>query len=345
MDMLALLRTLGGLGTVLGLLAGALWVVRRYDLRLPGRAVSIRDRRLELVETLSIDARRVVALVRRDGREHLLLIAPEGHLVLETGLMRDDVDQASEDARRAEREAKAAARASVRSAEVPQWPVEGFAALVDRERLFAGRALVKLQALRRNAACTMAQLRQSWRSASAGQPARFRQWLAAADDRIPKAAISIWTSESLGAWGDRARIFADQARQKLQILHRNSKRSLAQLAESWRLASARQPAGFSQLLAAARQPIPPAAKLTLPPESFGARGDDATACAAIGRRASKAPGDRATAASVETPLARPLDPTVAVEAKHVGRPSTVGRRSARKPAGTNRMIAPETNLA
>lgn len=99
MDLLSLMRTLGGLGVVLGILAAALWVVRRYDLRLPGRTVSALDRRLELVETLSIDARRMVALVRRDGREHVILIAPEGHLVLESAVVRDPAELAAERAR------------------------------------------------------------------------------------------------------------------------------------------------------------------------------------------------------------------------------------------------------
>ena len=90
MTILPLLRMFGALALVLGGLAGALWAVRRYDLRLPGRigAAPRRDRRLELVERLTIDPRRSVLLVRRDGREHLLLIAPEGHLVIEA------VDQA-----------------------------------------------------------------------------------------------------------------------------------------------------------------------------------------------------------------------------------------------------------
>jgi flagellar biogenesis protein FliO len=42
MDLLSLFRTIGGLGAVLGILAGALWLVRRYDLRLPGRAIGAR---------------------------------------------------------------------------------------------------------------------------------------------------------------------------------------------------------------------------------------------------------------------------------------------------------------
>ncbi|RZT53375.1 flagellar biosynthesis protein FliO [Sphingomonas sp. BK036] len=128
MDLLSLLRTIGGLGAVLGILAGALWLVRRYDLRLPGRAIGARERRLELIETLPVDARRMIALVRRDGREHLVLLSPEGHLVLETALVRDAVDQAANDARRAARDRERLASSK------PSTPLPSFAALVDRVR-------------------------------------------------------------------------------------------------------------------------------------------------------------------------------------------------------------------
>jgi flagellar protein FliO/FliZ len=85
MDFLSLLRMVGGLATVLGLLAGALWVVRRYDLKLPDRFLSGGDsKRLAVIERLPIDGRRSVALIRRDDREHLVLIAPEGLLMIES---------------------------------------------------------------------------------------------------------------------------------------------------------------------------------------------------------------------------------------------------------------------
>ena len=86
MDLLSILRTLGGLATVLGILWGALWLVRRYDIQLPGLTGGGQRSRLELVERLAIDARRSVTLLRRDGTEHLILIAPEGHLVIESSL-------------------------------------------------------------------------------------------------------------------------------------------------------------------------------------------------------------------------------------------------------------------
>lgn len=81
-----MMRTFGALGLVLGMLAGALWVVRRYDIKLPGRVSGGGRKRVELVERLSVDAKRSIALIRRDGCEHLILIGPEGHMTLETGI-------------------------------------------------------------------------------------------------------------------------------------------------------------------------------------------------------------------------------------------------------------------
>nr|WP_294815811.1 flagellar biosynthetic protein FliO [uncultured Sphingomonas sp.] len=87
MDILSMIRTVGALGVVLGMLAGALWVVRRYDIKLPGRVSGSARKRVELVERLAVDAKRSVALIRRDGCEHLILIGPEGHVTLETGIV------------------------------------------------------------------------------------------------------------------------------------------------------------------------------------------------------------------------------------------------------------------
>ena len=84
MTILALLRMFGALAIVLGLLAGALWAVRRFDIRLPGRlgAGGAPDKRLEVVERLTVDQKRSLLLVRRDNVEHLVLMAPEGNVVL-----------------------------------------------------------------------------------------------------------------------------------------------------------------------------------------------------------------------------------------------------------------------
>ncbi|TFI59603.1 hypothetical protein E2493_03780 [Sphingomonas parva] len=87
MDLLSFLRTIAALGTVLGLLVGALWAVRRYNIVLPGQAGPRTARRLALVEKVGIDGKRAVVLIRRDDREHLIMIAPEGQTVIETGIV------------------------------------------------------------------------------------------------------------------------------------------------------------------------------------------------------------------------------------------------------------------
>lgn len=86
MDIFSMIRTLGALSLVLGMLAGALWAVRRFDVQLPGRITGGRSKRVELVERLAVDAKRSVALIRRDGCEHLILMGPEGHAMIETGI-------------------------------------------------------------------------------------------------------------------------------------------------------------------------------------------------------------------------------------------------------------------
>jgi flagellar biogenesis protein FliO len=129
MDTYSLLRTFGSLATVLGMLAGALWIVRRYGIRLPGRVGGGDIQRLELVERTALDGRRSVALLRRDGREHLILLAPEGNVVIEAGIIRDATDLEAEATRlEAHREATEAAKAQTEAVR------QSFFALVDKAR-------------------------------------------------------------------------------------------------------------------------------------------------------------------------------------------------------------------
>ena len=129
MDLLSLLRTMGALGVVLGLLAAGLWAVRRYDIKLPGRVAAGAGRRVELIERLPLDARRSVALIRRDGREHLILVGPEGSVLVETGIVRDQRDADAAEARAAVQAANAA-QAEADAAALR----ESFAGLVERAR-------------------------------------------------------------------------------------------------------------------------------------------------------------------------------------------------------------------
>lgn len=83
------LRFAASLILVLGLIMGALWALRRFGLagmvpRGTGR------RRLAVVESLNLDGRRRLVLVRRDGAEHLLLLGGgSGDVVVERGIAPD----------------------------------------------------------------------------------------------------------------------------------------------------------------------------------------------------------------------------------------------------------------
>lgn len=85
MDMAAYLRFVAALIVVLGLIMAAAWAMRRYGFQM-GRSLAGTGRgarRLSVVETLGLDPKRRLMLVRCDGREHLLLLGPGGDLVID----------------------------------------------------------------------------------------------------------------------------------------------------------------------------------------------------------------------------------------------------------------------
>jgi flagellar protein FliO/FliZ len=69
---------------LLWLLAFALKYIGTRGLTLPNRP--LRARRMQIVETLPVDTRRRFAIVRCDGREHLLLFSAQGDIVVEANL-------------------------------------------------------------------------------------------------------------------------------------------------------------------------------------------------------------------------------------------------------------------
>ena len=78
------LRFAAALVFVLALIGAAAYALRVFGFlslaqRRPG------DRRLSVVESLLIDARRRIVIVRRDDKEHLILISPTGDTLVESG--------------------------------------------------------------------------------------------------------------------------------------------------------------------------------------------------------------------------------------------------------------------
>ena len=84
MDVIDIARYLGALLLVLALVGLAALAARRFGL--PGLTTGTASRRLGVVETLMIDTRHKVYLLRRDDREHLVLVGPEGASVVESGI-------------------------------------------------------------------------------------------------------------------------------------------------------------------------------------------------------------------------------------------------------------------
>lgn len=69
---------------VLGLIALCAWVLRRFGLG--GAIRPAAGRRIAVVESLALDARHRLVLVRRDDREHLILLGA-AETVVESGIL------------------------------------------------------------------------------------------------------------------------------------------------------------------------------------------------------------------------------------------------------------------
>lgn len=77
-------KFLAALIFVLSLMGGLSFILRRFSengaIKLPP------ERRLKIVESLALDARRRAVILRRDNREHLVILGPTGETVIETGI-------------------------------------------------------------------------------------------------------------------------------------------------------------------------------------------------------------------------------------------------------------------
>ena len=67
---------------VLGLIGALVWVLRRSGFT----TAAGRGKRLSVTETMMVGPRHRMLLVRRDDVEHLLLLGPNGQMVVEAGI-------------------------------------------------------------------------------------------------------------------------------------------------------------------------------------------------------------------------------------------------------------------
>ena len=83
MDFLDILRFVAALLFVLGLIGGFAWAVRHFKLDERFANLAPSTRRLKVVESLNIDARRRLIIVRRDDVEHLIVLGQNSETVVE----------------------------------------------------------------------------------------------------------------------------------------------------------------------------------------------------------------------------------------------------------------------
>ena len=83
-DLALVIKSLSAFVFILALMALCAWVMRRLGMSNMGP--SAKNRRLKILEFLPVDHRRRLALVSRDGVEHLLLLGPQGEVVVESNI-------------------------------------------------------------------------------------------------------------------------------------------------------------------------------------------------------------------------------------------------------------------
>jgi flagellar protein FliO/FliZ len=81
MDVFDALRAAGALILVLGIILGLAWLLRRYGGSI-GLKAGTPASDLRIVEWKTMDVRRKLAVIRWDGREHLLVLGPAGDCVV-----------------------------------------------------------------------------------------------------------------------------------------------------------------------------------------------------------------------------------------------------------------------
>jgi len=72
---------------VLSLMVSIGWLVRKFNSKKQG--FSGKDKRLAIIEQKIIDPRNKMVLIRRDNKEHLVIMSQNGNIIVETGIERE----------------------------------------------------------------------------------------------------------------------------------------------------------------------------------------------------------------------------------------------------------------
>lgn len=84
-DLPQLIKLCAALAFVVALMGGLAFILKRLGLSGP-IVPAVKNRRLSVLESLPLDARRRLVLIKRDKKQHLVILGPNGETVLETGI-------------------------------------------------------------------------------------------------------------------------------------------------------------------------------------------------------------------------------------------------------------------
>ena len=87
------LRLILALGIVLGLMGGLAFLLKKLGLADRNICVRSGKRRLKLVESLPLDARRRLVLLQRDDKQHLVILSANGETLIESDISAPPVDE------------------------------------------------------------------------------------------------------------------------------------------------------------------------------------------------------------------------------------------------------------
>ncbi|MCF8496683.1 MAG: flagellar biosynthetic protein FliO [Alphaproteobacteria bacterium] len=92
-----ILKLIAALAFVVALMGGLALVLKKLGLN-GASAPTGKKRRLAVVESLALDSRRRLVLLRRDKKEHLVILSVNGDTVIETGIEDALPEQPADDA-------------------------------------------------------------------------------------------------------------------------------------------------------------------------------------------------------------------------------------------------------
>lgn len=74
------------LAIVVGLMGGLAFLLKKLGIATEARLKSGNENRLKIIESIPLDARRRLVILRRDDQDHVVILGPNSETVLETNI-------------------------------------------------------------------------------------------------------------------------------------------------------------------------------------------------------------------------------------------------------------------